>query len=155
MASVPKARQAVKDKAELRVHCENELRSYLASDGLNVSKEDGSWENPLDWWKLKERQDKYPILCKLAKAFLAIPATSAPSERIWSRSSKVLTDEASRLDPLYVSCEMFLKENEWILNKYYGPMTEKMKNAPPLFVPDWIEDEAAVDVCADVIMKDF
>jgi len=34
--------------------------------------------NPLEWWKNNE--NAYPILAKLAKKYLTVPATSASSE---------------------------------------------------------------------------
>uniref|UniRef100_A0A3Q2YJJ4 Zinc finger BED domain-containing protein 4-like n=2 Tax=Hippocampus comes TaxID=109280 RepID=A0A3Q2YJJ4_HIPCM len=39
-------------------------------------------ENPLPWWRSNAL--RYPTLAKLAKSFLAIPATSTPSERLFS-----------------------------------------------------------------------
>ena len=39
-----------------------------------------SFGDPLEWWK--KDQSKYPYLARLACLYLAVPATSAPSERI-------------------------------------------------------------------------
>jgi hypothetical protein len=44
--------------------------------------------DPLAWWKGNER--KFPILAKLARMYLAIQATSAPSERIFSVASRII-----------------------------------------------------------------
>jgi hypothetical protein len=44
---------------------------------------------PLSWWKSSAH--RFKNLERLAVKFLAIPATSAPSERIWSRAARVLT----------------------------------------------------------------
>jgi hypothetical protein len=44
---------------------------------------------PLSWWKsLAHRFKNFGML---AVKYLAIPATSAPSERIWSQATRVLT----------------------------------------------------------------
>ena len=36
---------------------------------------------PFKWWK--KEKEKYEILAVLARQFLAVPATSAPSERLF------------------------------------------------------------------------
>ena len=49
--------------------------------------------------------------------YLCIPATSTPSERLWSVTSKKLTKERNRLDSETVASLVFLKENGHILEK--------------------------------------
>ncbi len=44
---------------------------------------DDAFNNPLKWWK--ENCTKYPYVANIACKYLVIPATSAPSERVWSR----------------------------------------------------------------------
>ena len=58
------------------------------------------------WWKA--RVDKYPNLSALARRILAIPATSAPSERLFSQASLLLTKKRSRLTDDNASKLMFL-----------------------------------------------
>ena len=54
--------------------------------------------DPLQWWKKK--QDQFPILSKLARVYyLAVPATSAPSERVFSKANHIISKTRCRLDP--------------------------------------------------------
>jgi hypothetical protein len=53
--------------------------------------------DPLQWWKNKEGQ--FPILAKLARVYLAVPATSAPSERVFSKANHIISKTRCRLDP--------------------------------------------------------
>ena len=50
--------------------------------------------------------------------YLCIPAISAPSERLCSIASKILTKERNRLDSETVASLVFLKENGHILEIY-------------------------------------
>lgn len=81
----------------------SELQFYLQSADLD------SEENPLDWWR--EHHRIYPRLSKLAKKYLAIPATSAPSERVFSTGGNVVTCLRSSLKPENVNRLVFLAKN--------------------------------------------
>ncbi|KAL3972557.1 cathepsin X [Sarotherodon galilaeus] len=70
---------------------EKELNQYLRT--LEACPE----TNPLDWWKPHEAH--FPLLAKLAKKYLCIPATSAPSERAFSTSGNTVTCQRSALKP--------------------------------------------------------
>ncbi|KAM8723706.1 E3 SUMO-protein ligase ZBED1-like isoform 2-T2 [Acanthopagrus schlegelii] len=80
-----------------------ELQSYLQCADLD------SEENPLDWWR--EHQRVYPRLSKLAKKYLGIPATSAPSERVFSTGGNIVTCLRSSLKPESVDRLVFLAKN--------------------------------------------
>jgi hypothetical protein len=56
-----------------------ELLLYKREQHLPLRKEDGFFNNPLEWWRLKQQQ--YPLLAKVALRLLAIPSTMAPSEK--------------------------------------------------------------------------
>ncbi|RXN24549.1 zinc finger BED domain-containing 1-like protein [Labeo rohita] len=64
----------------------NTIKEEVASYSLPV---DGG--NPLAWWKHNEC--KYPHIAKMARHYLAVPATSVPSERVFSTA--VLIPDAS------------------------------------------------------------
>lgn len=68
------APQPVNQSEEDKVKAE--LTAYLMSPGVD------SDTDPLHWWQANEAI--FPRLSKLAKKYLCIPATSAPSERVFS-----------------------------------------------------------------------
>ncbi len=64
--------------------------------------------DPLNWWKLKELE--YPRLVVLARRYLAIPASSASSERVFSTASDIVTKKRNRLLASRVHELVFLKK---------------------------------------------
>ncbi len=111
---------------DLRRICKEELERYL----LNANKgccpletENNTFNDPMIWWKANE--GKYAYVAVLAKKYLAIPATSAPSERIWSRASRILSLRRARLNDDIVSRIMYTKENLRFLHKHYVTLAKK------------------------------
>ena len=66
-------------------------------------------ENPLKWWKANSH--KYPVLSVLSKKYLAIPATSVPSERVFSAAGNIVSEKRSCLLRELVSRLVFLAKN--------------------------------------------
>ncbi|XP_065149407.1 E3 SUMO-protein ligase ZBED1-like [Paramisgurnus dabryanus] len=64
---------------------------------------------PLKWWR--ENSSKYPLLSPLVKAYFSIPATSVPSERVFSTAGDIVTAQRSQLLPENVDMLIFLKKN--------------------------------------------
>lgn len=60
-----------------------ELNSYVLSPSID------SEEDPLKWWRL--HQINFPIMSRVAQKYLCIPATSSPSERVFSTGGNVVT----------------------------------------------------------------
>ena len=58
-------------------------------------------------------------LGKLVIKYLAVPATSAPSERIWSRAARVLTVKRNRMKEDVTAAMMYCRENKHILHKHF------------------------------------
>jgi hypothetical protein len=63
--------------------------------------------DPLKWWKTNEIQ--FPKLALMAHDYLAIPATSVPSEQCFSISKNLITDNRNHLLGKTVRACMCLK----------------------------------------------
>nr|XP_055065281.1 E3 SUMO-protein ligase ZBED1-like [Misgurnus anguillicaudatus] len=74
-----------------------------------ISKKD----NPLPWWR--KNQERYPSLAQLAKAFLGIPATSTPSERLFSAAGNIASKRRASLSAEHVDMLTFLHCNYKLL----------------------------------------
>ncbi len=87
----------------IRNSIEKELNVYLQT--MEACPE----TNPLEWWRQHEAH--FPQVAKLAKKYLCIPATSAPSERAFSTSGNIVTCQRSALKPERVDQLVFLALN--------------------------------------------
>ena len=74
-----------------------------------------SSENPLIWWS--KHHEQFPRLAKLAKAYLAIPATSVPSEQSFSKAGYITEKRRSKLSTDHVKEILFLHYNKNIVAK--------------------------------------
>jgi hypothetical protein len=63
----------------------------------------------LAWWK--ENEMYYPNISKLAKKYLAIPASSVPSERVFSFTGHLVNKKRARMTPSNVNMFVFLNKN--------------------------------------------
>ncbi len=77
----------------------------------------------LSWWKSSAH--RFKNFERIAVKYLAIPATSAPSERIWSRASRVLTVKQNRMSEKVTSAIMYCQENRELLLKYYAEIAKE------------------------------
>ncbi len=68
---------------------------------------------------------KYPYLARLASLYFAVLASSAPSERIWSSASRILTLKRANLKAKVSLRMMFIKEKLSVLHKYYGSLAAR------------------------------
>ena len=68
----------------------------------------------LEWWKVNS--GSLPGLSKLAKKYLAVPASSATSERLFSVSGNVVSKIRTSLDTENVSSLVYLHNNLRVLN---------------------------------------
>jgi hypothetical protein len=80
---------------------QDELQAYLS---IPLAPEE---TDPLEWWKNHEH--RYPRLAHMAHDYLAIPASSVPSEQCFSSSKNLITDNRNRLLGKTVRACMCLK----------------------------------------------
>ena len=72
--------------------------------------------DPFHWWCDHKRQ--FPILSELARRFLIIPATSVPSEWLFSDAGNNMTNKRTTISPkIFKEC-IFLKRNNCIINSF-------------------------------------
>ncbi|MBW0570346.1 hypothetical protein O181_110061 [Austropuccinia psidii MF-1] len=67
----------------------NEILESLQTDSPHYS------ISILEWWK--SHKNRFPILSKIARDYLEIPATSAPSERVFSEAGNLITNKKTSL----------------------------------------------------------
>lgn len=82
---------------------ESELNCYKEESVLPLN------ANPLKWWS--EKATKYPILSKLACAYLCVQATSVASERVFSTAGDIVSAQRASLTSDNVNTLIFLKKN--------------------------------------------
>ena len=89
--------------------CEAELDQYFAE---KVATRD---TDPLQWWKMNEF--RFVSLARVAESILCVPATSTPSERLFSTARLTVTSLRSCLKPENVDAFVFLNKNFKLLAK--------------------------------------
>ena len=94
-------------EVEERTSSADELQKFCDSNDKLAG---GTSAEVLAWWKINSR--KYPNLSKMAKDFLAIPATSASSERLFSSGKHLISDTRCSLGPTTIEACQTLKS--WI-----------------------------------------
>jgi len=65
--------------------------------------------SPFSWWKHHEVE--FPLLSNIARSVLHIPATSVPSERVFSAAGDIVTATRNCLSSEIVDVLVFLKQN--------------------------------------------
>ena len=65
--------------------------------------------NLLQWWR--DNEALFPLLKKIAKRYLCIPATSVPSERLFSKAGEVVSHKRNGLSGKNVNMILFCNNN--------------------------------------------
>jgi len=66
--------------------------------------------NVLSWWKMQK--DTLPILSKMARKYLSVPATSVPSESLFSKAGIISSGNRSSISPKVLRELLFLHKNQ-------------------------------------------
>lgn len=69
---------------------------------------------PFSWWK--NNAEKFSRFVPLARKYLAIPATSTSSERVFSTAGNIVSNKRCNLHPENVDKLVFLYQNRLFLN---------------------------------------
>jgi hAT family protein len=77
------------DIKKRRVQADCELERYLLAPTADAG------TNVLEWWRLHAKM--YPCLARIARDYLAIPATSVPAERVFSGGTDLITKKRGSL----------------------------------------------------------
>jgi hypothetical protein len=95
----------------------SELDRYKLMPGIKMRDEaTGKFNCPLKWWKV--HQNDFYFVSKLAMKYLSIPATSAPSERVFSTAGLTIAKDRARLDPDRANELVFLHDSIPALDHY-------------------------------------
>jgi hypothetical protein len=91
----------------------DEINKYL--DNTHVPPTYSNMD-PFQWWRNNEKN--FPILFRVARKYLGIPATSVPSKRLFSDAGNQITVERNRLKADTVNELLFLKRNMEYINPF-------------------------------------
>ena len=118
---------------------QQEMRLYEATD---------SPSRPCDicqWWKMFEPQ--FPMLAKLARMIFAIPASSAKSERTFSKAGRMVTSSRGSLAPAKVEELTIVNENEEKITLFKANSSYKFDKEEEM--PDFQDDFNHIGVSID------
>ena len=98
-----KKKETVSSASSPRGCLSKEIENYLSNPVI-----DGD-DEPFQWWKVNTKE--LLLLSQLARKYLAIQATSSPSERLFSKVGQISTPARAQLKPDKVDKLVFLAEN--------------------------------------------
>ena len=115
--------------------CDKYAISSLANDDVDI----------LKWWG--DNANMYPILANMARDFLAIPATSAPAERVFSQGRRLISYYRHKLSARTIEMVMSLKY--WYMAELDNVSEQFNEDEDEWNIDDLLEEEEAVadDIC--------
>ena len=104
----------VKEEEKGEHDLEWELRNWFSDASPNLSWHDPKSQPNIVW---KTNAKVFPRLSLIARRFLCILPTSAPSERVWSGFGHIITKHSSTIDSTTAAQTMYLRYNHHIVDK--------------------------------------
>jgi zinc finger BED domain-containing protein 1 (E3 SUMO-protein ligase ZBED1) len=80
----------------------DEFDLYMALPPIRANENN----DPVEWWR--RNRGTYPVMARLARKYLAVKATSVPSEQLFSAAGNLITEKRSRLSDSIVSQLLFV-----------------------------------------------
>ena len=104
-----------------------ELKDYMKLAVLPMkymgANDEVKFNNPLSWWSGNCRQ--FPLLSILARRILCIPATSAPTERVFSTAGLTISNSRASILPQNASNLVFLHDSWPVAREYEAKKNQK------------------------------
>ena len=101
--------ESVVDDGESTFNLDAELDNYKSMKSLSIFLPGDIVSDPLAWWQIHEKT--LPVLSILARRLLCIPATSAPSERVFSVAGLTISKCRTSILPQNASDLIFLHDS--------------------------------------------
>jgi len=95
-----------------------ELTLYRQEAPIAMKDNSGNYNNPLSWWSQNGR--RFQHLSVLASRILCVPATSAPSERVFSTAGLTISKDRARLPSQTANELIFLHDVLPAIAKFEG-----------------------------------
>ena len=102
---------ALSAEEKKRIAIRLEIDHYKSEKKMSLFKiVDGErfFNDPLSWWR--DHESRYPHLASLSPRILCIPATSAPSERLFSSAGLTIANDRANVMPHHAESVIFLKK---------------------------------------------
>ena len=101
--------EVLQDNDSVSMKMEMELTYYKSLKGLSVKVAGGTFSDPLLWWQMNANM--LPTLSTLARRMLCVPATSAPSERVFSVAGLTISKCRTSVQPQNAADLIFLHDS--------------------------------------------
>jgi hypothetical protein len=87
----------------------------------------GDWRNYdlLDYWRDKKDSGKYHYVCLAARKWVSVPASSTPSERVWSICGMLDNPKRNRMDGKKLEAQAMIHNNYHALAPLHSKIEER------------------------------